>query len=523
MRFLLVKDLRILRRSPLVVGLLVAYPLLIALLIGLALSKGPDKPRVAIYNQLPLTGGELTIGGTTVDPRDYANKLFESIQPVTVHSRAEAERKVRDGDALAAIIVPADLVKRLQDTIALSGRGPKPTVEVLYNAEDPVKQQFVQSTITSRVADLNKAVAGRLTQIAARLSQAAAVGRQVLRAGRDFDIIGLKRSKALIDSVLTRTPSGSADHEALARVSGFAQLAIDNLDLSDTVLSSLSSPVKVDQHVLGGRRTPLDTFAVAVTVTLSLMLVCVLLAAGMLALEREEHAFARLVRGLVSRTTLLTEKVLLAAGCAAATALLMTVGVSAFVSLDWSRFPLWVVALVVSGLAFGALGTAIGALAREVRAASLLAILVALPIAFLALVPSGAVSHGLFDALASSPRCSRSARRSTRPTQRSTTPAAWAVRWRTWPRSRSAGARSPAPRCNASRRPTPLGTFAPCSAMCHRGSASTQSAPRSARWRCPTSTSSPRPSRPTGPHRAVGADPRRGALHAGRAGRDAAP
>jgi ABC-2 type transport system permease protein len=396
---LLLKDLRILRRSPLLVGLLVAYPVLIALLIGLALSKGPDKPRVAIFNQLPLTGGELSIGGTKVDPRDYADKLFESIEPVTVHSRAAAERKVRDGDALAAIIVPADLIKRLQDEITLSGRGPKPTVEVLYNAEDPVKQQFVQSTIDARVADLNKAVAGKLTEIAGGYLELLLSGGKFSILGRDFDIIGLKRSKALVDSVLTRTPRGSPDHEALTRVSTFAQLAIDNLDLSDTVLGSLSSPVKVDRKVVSGRRTPLDAFAVAVAVTLSLMLVCVLLAAGMLALEREEHAFARLVRGLVSRTALLAEKVVLAAGCAAAAALLMTVGISAFVSLDWARFPAWVVALAVGGLAFGALGTAIGALAREVRAASLLAILLALPIAFLALVPSGAVSQGLFDVL----------------------------------------------------------------------------------------------------------------------------
>jgi hypothetical protein len=54
-RFLLAKDLRILRRSPLLVGLLVVYPVLIAVLIGLALSKGPDKPRVAILNELPAT------------------------------------------------------------------------------------------------------------------------------------------------------------------------------------------------------------------------------------------------------------------------------------------------------------------------------------------------------------------------------------------------------------------------------------------------------------------------------------
>lgn len=398
-RFLLGKDLRILRRSPLLVSLLVAYPVLIAVLIGLALSKGPDKPRVAILNQLPQQSEEVAIAGTTVKPADYANELFEAIVPVRVRTREEAVRKVRDGDVLAAIIVPPDLVTRLQKTISLSGTGPKPAVEVLYNAEDPVKQQFVESTIDARVADLNKVVSTKLTQIAAGYLDILLSGGKFSILGRDFDIAGLKKSKTLIDSVLTRTPAGSPDHEALQRVSRFAQLAIDNLDLSDTVLSSLATPVKVNQTIVKGRRTPLDAFAVTVAVTMSLMLVGVLLAAGMLALEREEHAFARLVRGLVSRTGLLVEKVVLSAGCAAAVTVVMVAGVSLFVSLDWSRSPLWVAALGAGGLAFGAMGVAIGALAREVRAASLLAILLALPIAFLALVPSGAVGQGLFDAI----------------------------------------------------------------------------------------------------------------------------
>jgi hypothetical protein len=398
-RFLLGKDLRILRRSPLLVTLLVLYPVLIAVLIGLALSKGPDKPRVAILNQLPASRGTVTVAGTTVDPKDYANRLFASIEPVPVKTRAEAERKVRDGDVLAAIVVPPDLITRLQQTISLSGKGRKPAVEVLYNAEDPVKQQFVESTINARVAELNKAVAGKLTQIATGYLDILLSGGRFSVLGQDFEIAGLKKSKALVDSVLTRTPRGSPDREALERVSRFAQLAISNLDLSGVVLSSLATPVRVDQKVIEGRRTPLDAFAVTVAVTLSLMLVSVLLAAGMLALEREEHAFARLVRGLVSRTALLVEKVVLSAGCAAAVTLVMCAGVSAFVPLDWSRFGLWVVALGAGGLAFGALGVAIGAAAREVRAASLLAILLALPIAFLALVPSGAVAGGLYDAI----------------------------------------------------------------------------------------------------------------------------
>ena len=128
--------------------------------------------------------------------------------------------------------------------------------------------------------------------------------------------------------------------------------------------------------------------------TVSLMFVTLLLAAGLLALEREEHAFARLVRGLVSRTALLAEKVVLSALCALAVTLVMLFGLAAFVGLDWGRAPAWLAALAGGALGFAAMGVAIGGLAREVRAASLLAFLLALPIVFLALVPSGRVSPG---------------------------------------------------------------------------------------------------------------------------------
>ena len=49
----------------------------------------------------------------------------------------------------------------------------------------------------------------------------------------------------------------------------------------------------------------------------------------------------------------------------------------------------------MGGLAFGALGVAIGGVAREVSAASLLAFLLSLPVAFIALVPASAVSGAL--------------------------------------------------------------------------------------------------------------------------------
>ena len=56
-------------------------------------------------------------------------------------------------------------------------------------------------------------------------------------------------------------------------------------------------------------------------------------------------------------------------------------------------------AILVGGAAFAAFGAAIGSAAREVRASSLLAFMVSLPIAFLSLVPSGPSAPAAFDAL----------------------------------------------------------------------------------------------------------------------------
>jgi ABC-2 type transport system permease protein len=138
-----------------------------------------------------------------------------------------------------------------------------------------------------------------------------------------------------------------------------------------------------------------ERYAAAIAVIVSLMFIGMLLAAALLALERSEHAYSRLVRGLVTPEGLLSEKVVLAAAGAAAVTLVMSALVSLFVHLDWGRFPLWLAALALGGLAFAALGVAIGGLAREVSAASLMAFLLSLPIAFIALVPADAVSGTL--------------------------------------------------------------------------------------------------------------------------------
>ncbi|HMS73020.1 MAG TPA: hypothetical protein PKB03_08290 [Baekduia sp.] len=144
MRPLLGKDLKVLRRSPAIVAVLIIYPAVIALLLGLALSRAPDKPRVAIYNGLKNGGETLTVGGTKVDPREYAEELFKSIEPLDVDSREEAVSKVKDGEALAAIIVPEDLLTSLQGLVGLNASS-TPRIEILYNGSDPLKRDLAES------------------------------------------------------------------------------------------------------------------------------------------------------------------------------------------------------------------------------------------------------------------------------------------------------------------------------------------------------------------------------------------
>jgi ABC-type multidrug transport system permease subunit len=390
-RWLLLKDLRILRRSPVMVALLVIYPIVIAVLIGFALSRGPDKPKVALYNGLSASASKLQLGGRTLDLTDEEGSLFKDVQVVKTGSRDAVIKKVEDGDVLAGIVIPKDIAANLQSTLE-SGK-----LQVFYNSEDPAKQAYVENTIEAQVKAANAAITKAIAAEALKLLNLIGRGGVYHFLGQDFNVLGLQRSEQILKEARPTLPP--AERERVDEVLDFVGLARDNLSFSDDVLNVVGEPIKISATSLKGGRTSLDDFAVALAASVSLMFITLLLAAGMLAIEREENAFSRLVRGLVSRSALLAEKAGLAAVCSTVVCLLMLAGLGLFIHLQWSRFALWVVAIVAGALAFAALGLAIGVLTREVRAASLLAFMLALPLAFLALVPSGAVAPALYDVI----------------------------------------------------------------------------------------------------------------------------
>jgi ABC-2 type transport system permease protein len=393
MRWLLLKDLQILRRSPLVTTLLVLYPALIGVLIGFAVSGGPDKPRVAFLNQVP-QDEQLQIGNRDFDVVGARSELFGRLDVVRVSTRREAEKLVRDGEVLGALILPRDLISKLR-----SGGLQQPQVDVIVNQEDPVKARLVDDRIRGLLTEANLRLSREFSSITLDYLGLLLRGGKFSLLGRSFDVLGLEKTSQILEAVRSGLPKTSGQRAALAQVIRFSDLARQNLDLADNLLASVSEPIKVKKSVISGETPALDTFAIAVAATLTLMFVTVLLVAGALALEREENAFTRLTRGLIGPGALLGEKVVLGTIASAVVTLTMLAVLQLFIHLHWSRAPIFAVAILAGGAAFGALGAAIGAAAREVRASSLLAFMISLPIAFLSLVPTGAVGPALFDAI----------------------------------------------------------------------------------------------------------------------------
>lgn len=394
MRWLLLKDLQILRRSPLQAVLLIAYPILIALLVGFAISREPGKPRVAFLNEIP-QGARIAGGNGKLPAVGVNDRICKQVECVHVSGRAQAEAKVRDGDVLAALILPSDLIDRLNSLSTLAPETPE--VDVIVNEEDPLKARVVDDRITALLAQANLFIAKQIAKEGGRYLNLVVDGGDFDVLGQPVEILGLHAVASILRSLRPAVPP--SQRAELDRVIRFATLARDNLDVAAPLIDRLAQPIAVHKQSVSAPTPPLEIFAVAVAATLTLTFVTLLLVAGSLALEREENTFPRLTGGLLSRTGLLAEKIGLGVVVGLVVTLLMLAGVQLFLGLEWSRFGLWLLAILGGGTALAAAGAALGAAARDVRAVSLLAFMISLPVALLSLVPSGAIGAGLYDVI----------------------------------------------------------------------------------------------------------------------------
>ena len=210
--------------------------------------------------------------------------------------------------------------------------------------------------------EVEQAVTKQVLKVVVRDLQQVLSGGVVNLLGQNVSLLGLRNVRTIVDGTIASLPRDSKLLPALHQVAGFASLAIEGLAFAGPAIGTIGTPLTVQRIDLAGRTTPIASYAVAIAAVLSLMFVTLLLAAGMLALERSENAYPRLVRGLVRPEALLGEKIALAGISAALLSLLLSAIVSVFVPLQWDRFELWLLALIAAGLAFAAMGVAIGEL-----------------------------------------------------------------------------------------------------------------------------------------------------------------
>jgi ABC-type multidrug transport system permease subunit len=373
---LLRKDVRVLLRSPVLLVALLAYPVVIAVLVGLVAGYASSKPRIAFVDRdhLPPL---VEVGGRRFHLRTIVDEVAKNVTLVRL-GPAEAARELASGKVVATITVPPGFLRKLAtgvetpSLVLRSGRG------------------GLAATVTEQAQALVYQLNRKLQRafIAADLAYVNLIlhGGPGTFLGRRFDVLGLERMQAILDAM---PPS-----RRRTQLDEFARIARLALAQTGNALEATANPIGLVQPRTKGRTWVLSAQVQAYGIALTVTFLALLLAAGAAAAERDEGTIGRLGRGLVSLGQLVAAKVALAAVAAlvlgGAIAVVFGIVVEAggvTGGEPWARLPLLLAGVALAGAAVGAAGALLGALAREARTASLVAVLVVLPVVFLGLVP----------------------------------------------------------------------------------------------------------------------------------------
>ena len=387
-RVLLGKDLLVLGRSPALVVALVLYPLAIAVLVGLVARFAAERPRVAFVDLDDLPD-VLVVGGQRFDVENVLGRVDDEVELVPL-SEEQAERKLSTGEVVGAVIVPSGFASRLRGMV----RSPKLVLRTMRGAVG----ERVERRMEALVYNLNRLL--QRAYIKANLEYVNLIrkGGSGTFLGNTFDVVGLEGARKTLAEIRRTTNDPEVARKA-RELETFVREALLALGESGATLRATANPIELETEERAGRTWLLSAQVQAYALALTLAFLCVLVAAAGIAAERDENVIRRLARGLVRLAELVLEKIALVVVVAVALglALVLVFGVAIEASGgesqgSWERLPLLAAGLAVAGAAFGALGVLLGVLARETRTASLVSLLVVLPIVLMGFLPEVAVA-----------------------------------------------------------------------------------------------------------------------------------
>jgi ABC-type multidrug transport system permease subunit len=373
---LLRKDLRVLVRSPLLLAVLIAYPLLVAGLVGLVAGYGSSKPRVALVDQDHLP--ELvTVGGHRFRIQDAIEAVSENVHLIRMDTD-DARRALATGRVVATLTVPPGFLADLKSGLNAPS--------LVYQTTRGGISSRVTQQVQALVYALNRELQQAYLETDLRYVELIVRGGRAEFGGQTYDVLGLARMQQLLGQL---PPSPQRD-----RIAQFARIAGIALAQTGNLLGATANPIELERAREDSRSSLLSAQVQSYALALTITFLALLLAAGAIATERDENTIGRLRRGLMSMGELVAAKIALAAVVALALGLAIAVVFGVIVEAGdvaggqpWERLPLLAVGLVLAGAALGALGALLGAVSRETRAASLVAVLVVMPIVFVGLVP----------------------------------------------------------------------------------------------------------------------------------------
>lgn len=374
------KDVRMLARTRGLLLLLVLYPLVVAAIVGgVLLQQGP--PTVALVNE-DRTGDTVSIGDREFSVTDYVERAESNGVEVIRLNREEAERALDDGQVAGVLVIPQGTVAKLQTQLSgadldfLIGDNPLGTVVaqrmrgVIYN---------INLSISDALIDSNREYLDKLV-----------TGGEVVVEGDRFDLYGLAPIEDDLKEARELLDEDAEEHEELLerldRAIDFADDAGTAIGLADNALEATAAPVRLDVERTEGKSPLLTAQAMSFALAVSIAFVCVVLVGASLAAEKDEAVLGRLLRGLASAWQVVAGKLLLGALLAVMFSAGLFVSFAVLEDQVWSRLPLLLGAVILVSLACSGIGALIAVLVRDARTATLVGILLILPLAPLALV-----------------------------------------------------------------------------------------------------------------------------------------
>lgn len=384
---LLRNDLRLLLRGRGVLAILVGYPLVVAALVTLALQSGERRPSIAFVN-LDDSNRTVSVGDRRLGVADYEQRLAREVEVKRLDPKGAAAA-LEDGRVSAVLTVPPNFIRDLQSGIR------SPEIGLQISRRSPIEAQSIARRLEAAVSRLNRELAGSYITQTLDLVRIIIEGGDIAVFTREGSILGLKRSETLVRD-LQRVLIGQGERLLAGRLDPLLNFIIEagvNLDLANAAATAISRPITLKVPETPEGREPLSAFGFAGALLVSLALVGVLLAAAALSSEREDNTLVRLRRGLVRTEALVGEKVAFSAIVSLVIGLVLLGIVALGTSLAVDRWLLWVPTLMAAGAAFAGFGVLIGAVARETRGALLAALMLSLPLIFLALFTESATAR----------------------------------------------------------------------------------------------------------------------------------